>query len=161
MKSLWELMLKGTEYEDILHGDYPSCEGELIHCLDGFDFVVEEWLESMREFGVSNVNIDKIASSVMMSVISCRFAIVDYFNQERECPDLVEETSYLEVLRTLKELKQSFMALAKSYAQTRYLSNWYLDLPLKIQAGFKYIHNKKVKAQKERLNEWNPGAVLK
>ena len=31
MKSLWELMLKDTDYEDILHEDaWPVCEDELI-----------------------------------------------------------------------------------------------------------------------------------
>jgi len=143
MKSLWDLMLKGTEYEDILHSGYPICEDELIRCLDGFDFVVEEWLESMNAFEISNA--DEIASAVMMSIIDCRFAIISFFDEERECPELRESTSYLEVLKTIKHLKQAFMALSKSYAQTRYLANWYLDLPIKIQAGFKHINNQRIR----------------
>jgi len=150
-KSLWDLMLKGTEYEDILHGEYPTCEDELIRCLDGFDFVVEEWLESMKQFEIKNS--DQIATTVMMAIIDCRFAIISFFDEEHECPDLTESTDYLEVLKTIRRLKQAFMSLSKSYAQTRYLANWYLDLPLKIQAGFKHINNQKIKNRIEWRDE--------
>jgi len=107
MKSLWDLMLKGTEYEDILHEDaWPICEDELIRCLDGLDFVVKAWLESMEGFEIENA----------------------------------DDIQYLEVLKTIRHLKQAFMSLSKSYAQTKILARWYLNLPIRVQAGFKSVH---------------------
>ena len=49
-KSQGQLMLKDTEYERILHGEYPKTLESLIQYLDGLDFVVEEWLESLHFF---------------------------------------------------------------------------------------------------------------
>lgn len=160
MKTLWDLMLKDTEYEDILHEEgWPTCEDELIRCLDGFDFVVESWLESMKEFDIDNS--DEIASSVLMSIIECRFAIIDYFNTETECPELTENIQYLEVLKTIRHLKQAFMALSKSYAQTKILADWYLNLPLKIQAGFKSVHSIKMLSNTGRYGNYTPDSKYK
>ena len=146
MKSLWDLMLKGTEYEDILHEDaWPVCEDELIRCLDGLDFVVKAWLESMEGFEIDNA--DEIATSVYMAIMECRFAIISYLTAEEECPDLTDDVQYLEVLKTIRHLKQAFMALSKSYAQTKILAKWYLNLPIRIQAGFKSVHAIRVNNQ--------------
>ena len=132
MKTLWDLMLKDTPYEDILHEDgWPTCEDELIRCLDGLDFVVQTWLESMEDFEIDNA--EDIATSVYMAIIECRFAIINYLNGE-------QDDQYHEILKTIRQLKQAFMALSKSYAQTKVLAKWYLNLPLRIQAGFKAVH---------------------
>ena len=132
MKSLWDLMLKDTDYQDILHDDaWPTCEDELIRCLDGLDFVVKAWLESMEDFEIENA--EEIAMSVYMAIMECRFAIINYLNNE-------QNIEYLEVLKTIRHLKQAFMALSKSYAQTKILARWYLNLPIRIQAGFKSVH---------------------
>jgi hypothetical protein len=137
-KSQAQLMLRDTEYEMILHGEYPKNLNTLIQYLDGLDFVVEEWLESLHFFPktVNLVGCAEDATEVMMSIVSCRFAITDFLcNSE-------SETSFMDVMKAIRDLKQNFLIIAKRYLDNVPLSNWYLDLPLKVQYSFKHLHKR-------------------
>ena len=148
-QNLWQMMLKDTEYADILHEGYPTDIEGLIHLLHGLDFVVKSWLEDMIYSGADYG--EQIAVEVQMQVMSCRFAIADYFMHENECPELRQQTSYLQVLAEIRKLKQAFIKLAKPYARANppcpFLSNWYLDLPIKVQSSFKYIHGMQIQSR--------------
>tara|TARA_R100000458_G_C8236473_1_gene216693 strand:- start:656 stop:1144 length:489 start_codon:yes stop_codon:yes gene_type:complete len=153
-QNLWQMMLKDTDYAVVMHEGYPVDEQSLIHLLHGLDYVVKSWLEDMVYSGATYG--ENIASEVQMAIMSCRFAITDFFKLERECPELVDQTTYLQVLKEIGNLKQAFIQLAKPYAKADppcpYLSNWYLELPLKVQASFKYLHSKKI--HKQANVEW-------
>jgi hypothetical protein len=137
-----QLMLMDTPYEDVLHGDYPKCEDDLVMFLDGLDFTIEEWLGLLQKNVTNQIesqNHDKVASDVLMSVMWCRYVMIDFWLPTEE-----RTVEYIDVMKAIKELKQQFMKLAKRYSREPYLANWYLDLPLRVQASFKHIHMKKM-----------------
>lgn len=135
MTSVSRLMLKETPYADVLHESFPKDEHTLIGFLDGLDYVVEEWLESMKDWKVGNC--EQHASKLLIQIIICRYSIIDFLR-----PDDTRNTDFIEVMKAIRELKQGFVVLAKSYANTKILADWYLELPLKVQASFKHIQSK-------------------
>jgi len=135
MTSVSQLMLRATPYEDVLHGPFPKDEQTLISFLDGLDYVVEEWLESMKDWKVGNC--EQHAAKLLTHVIICRYSIIDFLQ-----PDDTRNTDFIEVMKAIRELKQGFVILAKSYANTKILADWYLELPMKVQTSFKHIQTK-------------------
>ena len=135
MTSLSQLMLKETPYEGVLHGSFPKDEQTLIAFLDGLDYVVEEWLDSMKSYAVTNC--EQHAAKLLTQVIICRYSIIDFFQ-----PNDTRNTDFIEVMKAIRVLKQGFMILAKSYANTKILADWYLELPMKVQVSFKHIQTK-------------------
>jgi len=135
-KSIHSLMLKDSEYSMILHSEYPRSEEQLINLLDGLDFVVQRWLESMLAVlhEDEHEDITDLASQVLMSVMTCRYVIIDFMGNESSVTD------FMDVLRAIKDLKQEFVCIAKPYHNIGHLFNWYLDLPLKVQFSFKHLH---------------------
>jgi len=148
-QNLWQMMQKDTKYAEVLHEGYPDDEVGLMHLMHSLDFVVKSWLEDMiyseAHYG------EQIAVDVQMSIMACRYAIADYFMLEKECPELRDQTSYLQVLTEIRRLKQAFIKLAKPYAKANppcpFLSNWYLNLPISVQASFKYIHGSHIQSR--------------
>ena len=136
-RSIHSLMLKDSEYSMLLHGEYPKSEARLVDLLDGLDFVLERWVEGMIGSlpPEDHEGVKETASQALMSVMACRFAIVDFMSNDSSV------TEFMDVLRAIKELKQEFVYVAKPYHNIGHLFNWYLDLPLKVQFSFKYLHN--------------------
>ena len=140
-------MLMDTPYEEVLHSEYPKTEEDLIMFLDGLDYVVEEWLDSLSletSNSMEHESSNETASNVLMTVMWCRYAIRQLWTEDEEN----RTVGYIEVMKAIRELKQSFMKLAKRYSREPYLANWYLDLPLRVQASFKNIHMKKISQRK-------------
>ena len=145
MKTMRQLMLMDTPYEEVLHDEYPKTEQDLIMFLDGLDFVVEEWLDSLSLETSNEMEREAsqgTASDVMLSVMWCRYAIKELWKVVDE--DEERNIGYIDVMKSIKDLKQQFMSLAKRYSREPYLANWYLDLPLCVQSSFKNIHLKKI-----------------
>ena len=141
-------MLMDTPYEEVLHSEYPKTEEDLIMFLDGLDYVVEEWLDSLSletSNSMEHESSNETASNVLMTVMWCRYAIRPILDRRRG-----ESNGRLHrvLMKAIRELKQSFMKLAKRYSREPYLANWYLDLPLRVQASFKNIHMKKISQRK-------------
>jgi len=138
-KTIPQLMLRNTPYGEILHSDFPKTIPNLVYLLDALDYVVEEWLESMRRWSsmqpINKEGCEQDASGVLMSIIGCRYAIIDWLHNDEP------EHTYMDVLRAIKELKQNFIKLAKPYLDTPPLGQWYLDLPMKVQYSFKHLHS--------------------
>ena len=137
-----QLMLMDTPYEEVLHEDYPKCEDDLVMFLDGLDYVIEEWLGLLQKNvtnAVESKNHEEVASDVLLSVMWCRYVMIDFWLPKDE-----RTVEYIEVMKAIKDLKQQFMKLAKRYSREPYLANWYLDLPLKVQSAFKHLHMKKM-----------------
>ena len=144
MTRVQQLMLVGTPYEVVLHESYPQSQQDLITFLDGLDYVIEEWLESMKSHNVGNC--EEHAAKLLTTIIVCRFNIIDFFQ-----PDDTSNTDFLDVMKAIRELKQGFVVLAKSYANTQILADWYLELPMKVQASFRHIHTTTCMPNKEAL----------
>ena len=72
MTSISQLMLRATPYEEVLHGPFPKDEPGLIAFLDGLDYVVEEWLESMKSHKV--INCEQHAAKLLTQIIVCRYS---------------------------------------------------------------------------------------
>ena len=145
MKTMRQLMLMDTPYEEVLHDEYPKTEQDLIMFLDGLDFVIEEWLDSLSLETSNDMEREAsqgTASDVMLSVMWCRYAIKELWKVADE--DEEKNIGYIDVMKSIKDLKQQFMNLAKRYSREPYLANWYLDLPLRVQSSFKNIHLKKI-----------------
>ena len=147
MKSMAQLMLKDTPYEEILHGNFPKSESGLIRLLDGLDYVVEEWQEAMIEHKIPDIEI--VASEILSGIIGCRFAILDYW---RGRDDGERNIGYLEAVKSIQELKNIFIKLAKPYLHTPFISNWYLDLPIKVEVAFKHIQRRIIGEQEAQGN---------
>ena len=45
-------------------------------------------------------------------------------------------------MKSIQELKSTFIKLAKPYLHTPFISNWYLDLPIKVEISFKHIQRR-------------------
>jgi len=142
-------MLKETAFECVLHGEYPRTFNELCErphgFLHGLDFVVEEWLAGMQGFpNIIDMDVCRQqASQVLMSVVGCRFTITDFLTNKES------QTSFMDVMKAIKDLKQCFVILAKPYLNISPLANWYLDLPLKVQHSFKNIHMGEIARRRE------------
>ena len=147
MKSMAQLMLKDTPYEEILHGNFPKSQTRLIKLLDGLDYVVEEWQEAMIEHNIPDI--ESVASEILSSVISCRFAIIDYWRGREEGE---RNIGYLDAVKTIQTLKNTFIKLAKPYLHTPFISNWYLDLPIKVEVSFKHIQRKMIETMEKEEN---------
>ena len=147
-KTIPELMLRDTPFGEILHNDYPKTLTDLILLLDALDYVVEEWLESMRRWSamqpINKEGCSQDASDVLMAVVGCRWSVMQFLGNDSTS----EDYSFIDVLKDIKELKQSFIKLAKPYLDTPPLGNWYLDLPLMVQYSFRHLHEQKINAKK-------------
>ena len=139
-RSIYSLMLKDSEYSMLLHSEFPRDEEGLVNLLDGLDFVIERWVEGMEGSLPleDHEGVRDIASQALTSIMICRFTIVDFISNNSSVTD------FMDVLRAIKELKQEFVYIAKPYHNIGHLFNWYLDLPLKVQFSFKYLHNKRI-----------------
>ena len=147
MKSMAQLMLKDTPYEEILHGNFPKSQTKLIRLLDGLDYVVEEWQEAMIEHKIPDIEI--VASDILSSIITCRFAIIDYWRGRAEGE---RNVGYLDAVKSIQTLKNTFIQLAKPYLHTPFISNWYLDLPIKVEVSFKHIQRMLVGSMEKEVN---------
>ena len=148
MMDVGQLMLRGTKYEDLLNGEYPLTLNELIMFMDGLDFVVEQWLASiMPHPHMDGDACDADATDILMAIIGCRYAIIDFLTSEEP------EIDFFGVMKSIKNLKQQFITIAKPYLHRRFLSDWYLDLPIKVQMSFKHLHL--IKIQEEREKQWH------
>ena len=150
MTTMRQLMLMDTPYEEVLHEDYPKCEDDLVMFLDGLDYVIEEWLGLLQKNVTNQVeseNHASVASDVLLSVMWCRYAMIDFWLPTQE-----RTVEYIDVMKAIRDLKQQFMKLAKRYSREPYLANWYLDLPLKVQSSFKYIHMKKIQKNSDTID---------
>jgi len=126
MKTIHELMLKDTEQERVLHEYEPKNPKEAIAFLDALDHVVKEWNEAMDSFEVEGQ--DEVAERIFSDLIMCRMLFFDLDNGL--------EMPFTDAMKTLSELKQSMLGMAKSYARTPSLGHWYLSLPIKVQSHY-------------------------
>ena len=138
-----DLQLKKGEHSDkfnkVLHGNIPTTWDDVFLLLDGLDFVVKAWCDSMKYYGFEE-EASETAGQVLMQNMTTRLAIYSFLDKEQE-----DGADFVEVMKELGRLKQVYVDLAKSYAKDPLLSHWYLNLPLRVSGAFKAIR------QKERL----------
>jgi hypothetical protein len=130
-----QLMLRGTEYEHLLHGDYPRSWHDLFRMMEGLDFVVEEWRLSMLHHGLDDMA-EEINTEIIAENMKTRLAIYCYLNDE----DV--DFTFVDVMKQFKELSKVYLKLAQSYAKTPPLSHWYANLPMRVIGSFKAIRER-------------------
>jgi len=134
MKTIHQLQLRDSPFNESLHGRLPETWEELFSLMEALDFVVREWAEGMISFGLAE-QAEEAAAEILMENMKTRYAIYSFLEDE----DSPEKLDFLVVMKQLSELKQSYVYLAKSYAKNPQLSHWYLNLPLKVASAFKSI----------------------
>ena len=108
-----QLMLMDTPYEEVLHEDYPKCEYDLVMFLDGLDYVIEEWLGLLQKNVTNNVesqNHEEVASDVLLSVMWCRYVMIDFWLPKDE-----RTVEYIEVMKAIKDFSESTMTRRLHY----------------------------------------------
>jgi len=131
-----ELQLKEgpySRYQEILHGSLPSSWDGLFELLDAMDYVIREWCESMKPFGLTDMA-DEVARELYTHNMTTRFAIYSFLDTESE-----ERMDFVDVMKEMNKLKQAYLPLTKSYAKVPSLSHWYLNLPMRVASSFKTI----------------------
>lgn len=112
--------------------------------VEGLDFVVKEWAESMVPFGLEE-QAEKLSQDLYFENMSTRFAVYSYLD------DNDDSMSFTKVMKHFGDLKNAYIGLAKSYARTPIISSWYLNLPLRVSGSFKTIRSyERLKSQREQ-----------
>ena len=143
-KNLVQLQLRDTPYESYLHGDFPKTWDDFFIMVEGLDFVVKEWAESMVPFGLEE-QAEKLSQDLYFENMSTRFAVYSYLD------DNDDSMSFTKVMKHFGDLKNAYIGLAKSYARTPIISSWYLNLPLRVSGSFKTIRSyERLKSQREQ-----------
>ena len=131
MKTLHQLMLKDTDYEEILHRkENPSDVKELMEYSDAVDHVVKVWKDGIEAHGVEDAF--EVSQEVFGSLIGVRMLI---FDLEGYAPSV----SLIEATKMLSDLKCKMMPMVKSYARTPTLAQWYMTIGNVIDMSYRNI----------------------
>ena len=133
-KNLVQLQLRDTPYEEYLHGDFPGDWEQFFIMLEGLDFVIVAWAESMVPFGLKE-QADELSKDLYHENLATRFAVYSFLD------DNDDSVSYTKVMKHFGDLTNAYINLAKSYAKTPIISSWYLNLPLRVSGSFNAIRN--------------------
>jgi len=122
------LMLKDTDYESFLHGenDIFALNDALDMC-DALEEVVTVWNEGMDAFGLATQ--EDCSAGAFGAIMIMRLAFHDL---KKALP----ETPRDEADGILRELSSAFLPLARSYARTPMLAQWYVALPLRVSETY-------------------------
>ena len=132
-KTIHQLMLKDTEYSDILHEFGIKSIEDAIQFCDALDFVIKAWSKAMISFDVEGTEgVEQEAYGALMMLRM-------YFNNLKSPNDL---ENYLEVIKAFNPFSLTMNPLSKSYAQTPVLSCWYASLPLILQRAYTMLRKK-------------------
>ncbi len=132
-KTIHQLMLKDTEYSDILHEFAIKSVEDAIQFCDALDFVIEAWSKAMSLFDVEGN--EGVAEEAYGSLMMIRM----YFNNLKTPTEL---ENYLSVIKVFNHFSLTMSPLARSYAQTPVLSCWYASLPLILQRAYTTLRKK-------------------
>tara|TARA_Y100001972_G_scaffold6657_1_gene7156 strand:- start:2243 stop:2719 length:477 start_codon:yes stop_codon:yes gene_type:complete len=139
-------MLKDDErYAPILHEKEIVTSMDLSLFLESLDFVIEAWRQSVEAFHLDFA--DDYAEEAMMAVMQCKMVLslseVAGYGGE-------EGATYIEILKTLKEVKYPFKKMANAYGKTPMLCIWYESLPVKLTKGYSEVHRQYIKIKAKR-----------
>lgn len=144
--SIHQLMLKDDErYAPILHEKEITTSMDLSLYLESLDFVIEAWRQSVNAFNLDFA--DDYADEAMMAIMQCKMvlSLSEVAGYEGE-----EGASYIEILKTLKNVKDPFKKMANAYGKTPMLCIWYDSLPVKLTKGYSEVHRQYIKIKANR-----------
>ena len=129
------LMLKHTEYADLLHGknDIYTMQEALQMC-DAIEEVINVWKEGLDAFGFSSQ--EECSSEAMGAIILMRMAFFDLKNALPEVPR--NEADELII-----KLGEAFLPLARSYSKTPMLGQWYAGLPIRVAETYNRLRGQR------------------
>ena len=122
------LMLKDTDYVSYLHGeDRIYTVADALTLCDAMEEVVCVWKEGMDAF--DHKSQDENAAKAYGQIALIRIMFKDLQNKIPEVPQSEAE-------ETLALLATHFLPLARSYARTPMLSQWYLSVPMRVAGAY-------------------------
>ena len=129
------LMLKETPYAEFLHGENDIFAlTDALAMLDALEEVITVWKDGMDAFGLTTQ--DDCASSAYGAIMVARLV----FNDLKSA---LPETPRKEADAILRNLSSSFLPLARSYAQTPMLAQWYVSLPLRVSETYNRLRGQR------------------
>jgi len=127
-RTIPSLMLKDTEYGNILHGGHSiySIQDALQMC-DALEEMVKVWKEGMEAFNLSTQ--DSAAGEAYGQIICIRMLFLDLMQKQ---PEITEK----EAQETLALFTTSMLPLARAYSKTPLLAQWYLSIPMRVAGTY-------------------------
>jgi len=129
------LMLKDTEYADLLHGknDIYTMQEALQMC-DAIEEVINVWKEGLDAFGLTSQ--EECSSEAMGAIILMRMAL---FDLKKPLPEVHRE----EADKLIKGLGEVFLPFARSYSKTPMLAQWYVGLPIRVAETYNRLRGQR------------------
>jgi hypothetical protein len=129
------LMLKDTEYADLLHGknDIYTMQEALQMC-DAIEEVINVWKEGLDAFGLTSQ--EECSSEAMGAIILMRMA---FFDLKKPLPEVPRK----EADELIKGLGKVFLPLARSYSKTPMLAQWYVGLPIRVAETYNRLRGQR------------------
>ena len=144
--SIHQLMLKDDErYAPILHEKEIISSMDLSLFLESLDFVIEAWRQSVDAFHLDFA--DEFADEAMLVVMECKMVISLSEVAGYEGDGVA---GYIEILKTLKNMRTPFKKMANAYAKTPMLCIWYESLPTKLTKGYSEVHREYIRVKAKR-----------
>ena len=144
--SIHQLMLKDDErYASILHEKEIISSMDLSLFLESLDFVIDSWRQSVDAFNLDFA--DEYADEAMSVVMECKMvlSLSEVAGYEGD-----GVAGYIEILKTLKNMRAPFKRMANAYAKTPMLCIWYESLPTKLTKGNSEVHREYIRVKAKR-----------
>jgi hypothetical protein len=139
-------MLKDDErYASILHEKEIISSMDLSLFLESLDFVIDSWRQSVDAFNLDFA--DEYADEAMSVVMECKMvlSLSEVAGYEGD-----GVAGYIEILKTLKNMRAPFKRMANAYAKTPMLCIWYESLPTKLTKGYSEVHREYIRVKAKR-----------
>lgn len=145
--SIHRLMLKDDEkYRPVLHEEEIMTLRDMTTFLQALDFVIEAWRRAVNTY-ITPPYADDIADKAISVIMECRMAmsLSEVAGYEGE-----EGATYIDILKTLKGVREPFKKMANTYSKSIDLAIWYDSLPTKLTRGFSNLHLEHIKIKAKR-----------
>ena len=122
------LMLKDTDYAELLHGvnDIYTVNKALVLC-DALEEIVMVWNEGLDAFGLTSQ--EKNSPYIFGTVALVRLLFKDLAQR-------TPQVTSIEANEILGEAQFVFLLMARSYAKTPMLAQWYVSLPVRVSETY-------------------------
>jgi hypothetical protein len=134
-QSIPSLMLKHTEYADLLHGKSDIFTMvEALQMCDALEEVVSVWKEGLDAFGLTSQ--ENCSSEALGAIMLIRMAFHDL---KKALPEVPRE----EADELLRSVSRVFLPLAQSYSKTPMLAQWYVGLPILVAETYNRLRGQR------------------
>lgn len=129
------LMLKHTEYAELLHGNSDIFTMlEALQMCDALEEVVGVWKEGLDAFGLTSQ--EDCSSEALGAIMLMRMGFHDL---KKALPEVPRE----EADELLRAVARAFLPLAQSYSKTPMLAQWYMGLPILVAETYNRLRGQR------------------